>query len=75
MAEQKVELRKIRDFSDNLNDTFLYIRQNLKPLLTSFLGIAGVFMLTAAIIQGLYQNEVGGVFQDIFKGGRSRSFN
>lgn len=73
MAQQKIELRKIRDFSDNLNDTFLFIRQNLKPLLTSFLGIAGIFMLAAAIISGLYQSGMGSVFEQIFKGGRNNS--
>ncbi len=68
MAQQKVELRKVRDFSDNLNDTFLFIRQNLKPLLTSFLTIAGIFMLIAAIISGLYQSDMGSVFEQIIRG-------
>lgn len=68
MAQQQVELRKLRDFSQNLNDTFLFIRQNLKPLLTSFLGIAGVFMLLAAIFSGLYQTDMGQVFEQIIKG-------
>jgi hypothetical protein len=68
MAQQKVELRKVRDFSDNLNDTFLFIRQNLKPLLTSFLGISGVFMLAAAILSGLYQSNMGSVFKQIING-------
>jgi hypothetical protein len=52
MAEQKVELRKIRDLSENLNDTFTFIRQNFKPLVTSFLGIAGIVMLANAIMGG-----------------------
>jgi hypothetical protein len=68
MAQQKVELRKIRDFSENLNDTFVFIKQNLKPLTISFLGIAGIFMLAAAIIQGVYQNEMGGLFEQILEG-------
>jgi len=68
MAEQKVELRKIRDFSDNLNDTFLFIRQNLKPLLTTFLGIAGLFMLVAAIVSGIYQSDMSSFFEQIVKG-------
>lgn len=66
MAEQKVELRKIRDFSDNLNDTILFIRQNFKSLLTSFFCIAGIFMLTSAILSGLYQSQFSSVFEDIF---------
>lgn len=65
MAEQKVEIRKIRDFSENINDTILFIRQNLKPLLTSFLGIAGVFMLASAIFTGLYQSQWAMLFKNI----------
>src|SRR5450432_3720003 len=65
MAEQKVELRKTRDFSDNLNDTFLFIRQNFKPLLTCFLAIAGIFMLTSAVLTGIYQSQWGNLFKDI----------
>jgi hypothetical protein len=68
MAQQKVELRKIRDFSENLNDTFVFIKQNFKPLTISFLGIAGIFMLADAIIQGIYQNEMGGFLEQIVKG-------
>jgi hypothetical protein len=65
MAEQKVELRKVRDFSENLNDTFLFIRQNFKPLVTSFVAIAGIFMLAHSILNGIYQGHVGGAFRDI----------
>lgn len=65
MAEQKVELRKTRDLSENLNDTFTFIRQNLKPLATSFIGIAGITMLANAILGGIYQSQAGKVFKDI----------
>ncbi len=65
MAEQKVELRKIRDLGENLNDTFTFIRQNFKPLVTSFLGIAGIIMLANAILSGIYQSQTGNVFRDI----------
>ena len=34
----------------------------------SFLGIAGVFMLAAAIIQGIYQNDMTGVLQELIGG-------
>lgn len=65
MAQQKVELRKIRDFSENLNDTFVFIRLNFKPLVTCFIGISGVFMLGSAIISGIYQSEFGEIFEQI----------
>ncbi|MCY7422332.1 MAG: hypothetical protein LH478_11390 [Chitinophagaceae bacterium] len=70
MAEQKIELRKVRDFSDNLNDTFQFIRQNLKPLMLSFLCISGVFMLLAAIFSGLQQKDTGNLLEQIMGTGR-----
>src|SRR4051812_5679077 len=67
MAQQKVELRKLRDLSENLNDTFAFIRQNFKPLVTSFLGIAGIIMLSNAIANGMYQYESGNLYRDILQ--------
>ena len=68
MAEQKIELRKIRDFGLNINDSFLFLRQNLQPLLKAFFAICGVFMIGHAIFSGLYQSRMGGVFQQLFSG-------
>ena len=75
MAEQKIELRKIRDLSENLNDTFTFIRQNFKPLVTSFLGIAGIVMLANAIVGGIYQSQAGYVFRDIFSNQNDKRFH
>jgi hypothetical protein len=75
MAEQKVELRKIRDFSQNIGDTFLFIKQNFKPLMISFLTIAGVFLLAGAIVSGINQGNMGGnLWEEVMAGrsGRSR---
>ena len=69
MAEQKIELRKVRDFGLNINDTFVFLRQNLKPLLQSFFAICGVFMLGQAIFNGIFQSHsMGGMFQQLFSG-------
>jgi hypothetical protein len=73
MAQQKIELRKVRDFGQNFNDTFVFLRQNIKPLLKSFFAICGLFMLGHAIANGIYQSHSFGVFDEIFKGGRRRS--
>jgi hypothetical protein len=74
MAEQKVELRKIRDFSQNIGDTFLFIKQNFKPLMISFLTIAGVFLLAGAIVSGINQGNMGGnLWEEVMAGRRGRS--
>lgn len=76
MAQQKIELRKTRDLSQNLNDTFTFIRQNFKPLVISFLAIAGIFMLANAILGGIFQRNVwGGAFRDIFNGNRNIGYS
>lgn len=73
MAQQKVELRRTRDFSQNLNDTFQFIRENFKPLISSFFLIAGIFMLANSIVSGLYQSRMSYLFTQIFSG-RGGSF-
>ncbi len=68
MDNQKMELRKLRDFSENLNDTFQFIRQELKPLLGSFLAICGVFIILSGIVGGIYQQNNIGILKAIFSG-------
>lgn len=69
MAQQKIYLQKLRDFGENLGDTFQFIRQELKPLLLSFFLIAGIFILGAAIASGIYQMEMSSVFEEIGRQG------
>ncbi len=66
MVQQKIQLRKVRDFGENLNDTFQFIRQEFKPLLTCFLLISGIFILAAGIVNGFYQSHAFN-FLDILK--------
>jgi hypothetical protein len=66
--QPKIELRKIRDFGENLNDTFVFLKQNLKPLLAAYLAIVGIFMIAQAIANGMYQSQSFGVFDKIRKG-------
>src|ERR1700689_65570 len=68
MAEQKVEFRKVRDFGENLSDTFLFIRQNLKSLLKSFFALSGGFMLAYALFNGIYESRAFGIFDQLRKG-------
>ncbi len=66
MAEQKIEFRKTRDFGENLNDTFLFIRLNFMPLFKSFFAICAIFMLTQAILNGLYESGYGTIQRLIY---------
>ncbi len=72
MVQQKINLRKIRDLSSNLSDTFQFIRQEFKPLMKSFLLIAGVFLLANAIMSGLYQKTAFGFLDSLGSGGFGR---
>jgi hypothetical protein len=68
MAQQKIQLRKIRDFGENFSDTFQFIRQEFKPLLVSFVLVAGVFMLVTAIFSGLYQKNAFSFLDEVENG-------
>jgi hypothetical protein len=71
MAEQQVEFRRVREFGENINDTFLFIRQNFAPLLKSFFAICALFILAQAIFNGLYQSQALGIFAEILSGRRT----
>jgi hypothetical protein len=68
MAQQKIQLRKIRDFGENFSDTFQFIRQEFKPLLTSFILICGIFILANAILTGIFQKQALSILDDMVKG-------
>src|SRR5688500_1783125 len=68
MAEQKIQLRKLRDFGENFNDTFLFLRQNFKPLLRSFFAISSIVMVGLAIFYGINQSRSFSMLGAVFKG-------
>ncbi|MBG9377972.1 hypothetical protein I5907_17165 [Panacibacter sp. DH6] len=68
MDQQKVQLRKLRDFGENFSDTFQFIRQEFKPLMLSFILVSGVFMLVTAIVSGLYQKTAFGFLDQLETG-------
>lgn len=43
--KDKVEFRKYREFGELIGDTFLFIKQNFKPLLKAFIYLCGFFIL------------------------------
>ncbi|MBI3219613.1 MAG: hypothetical protein HYZ44_08890 [Bacteroidetes bacterium] len=57
---QKIDLRRTRDFSEKINITFEFGRQNLKPLGKALLYITGPFIVLQGLFNGLYQKEILG---------------
>lgn len=53
--ESKIELQKARDFGEVINDTFLFIRQNIKPLLKNYFTFCGIFLVFGMVAQGLQE--------------------
>lgn len=72
MDQQKIELRKIRDFGENINGTIQFIKQELKPLLKSFFAITAVVILLTGVLGALYQSTAMSDIFDAFKGIRHR---
>jgi hypothetical protein len=58
---EKIEFKKLRAFGEVINDTFLFIKENFKPLLKVFIYLCGFFILTgiiASVMQQLYLQTV-----------------
>ena len=55
---QKIELLKVRDFGELISDTFLFFRENLKPLLSCFFIFCGFFLLASALFSSLQQIKI-----------------
>lgn len=60
--KKKVELRKIRDFGEIINDTFVFIGQNWKPLLRSYVVICGFFVLASLAFSIMNQLKISSAF-------------
>lgn len=71
---QPIELRRVRDFGQVINDSFVFLKENLKPLFASLLIICGFFIVLSCITtmstylkmseiySGRYENFQGGRF-------------
>lgn len=52
--KDKLEFKKIREFGEIINDTFLFLKQNFKPLIKVFFALCGVFLVGSAISTIIY---------------------
>jgi hypothetical protein len=53
-----VEFKKIREFGEMINDTFLFVRQNFKPILKAFIYLCGFFILAGIATSVMNQLNV-----------------
>lgn len=58
MDKQKIQLRKVRTFSDCISDTFELLRQNGKSIFKSFVLISGIFLLVTCVLSGFNQSNI-----------------
>lgn len=60
----KVEFKKIREFGEVINDTVLFIKQNFRSLMKTFIYLCGIFIVVSTIASVMQQISA----QDLFKG-------
>jgi hypothetical protein len=58
--KQPVELRRIRDFGEIINDSFAFLKENFKPLFTSLFAIVGFFVVAGAATTAFTQMSLIG---------------
>lgn len=63
--QPKIELAKTRDFGEIINDTFVFIGQNWKPLLKSYAIICGFFIVANLVVALLQQQRMLDAMQPI----------
>ncbi|MBS7566079.1 hypothetical protein KHS38_16850 [Mucilaginibacter sp. Bleaf8] len=61
--QQKIELAKARDFGEIINDTFMFVKQNFKPLFKIILTFCSFFLLALIVLQYLQQAKILGLQQ------------
>ena len=61
--KDKVEFRKLREFGELIGDTFLFMKQNFKPLMKSFFALTGIFIAGSIISSIMAQLQLVGISQ------------
>jgi hypothetical protein len=53
--QNNLQFKKVRDFGEIINDTFVFIKQNFKPLIKVFFYLCGLFLLGGALSTIMHQ--------------------
>jgi len=70
----KIELLKIRDFGEIITDTFVFVRENFKPLFKSFFVFSGIFLFVGALLLALQQARMANGLSSIRFGPSQTTF-
>lgn len=70
----KLEFKKLRGFGDVINDTFVFIRQNIKPLLKVFVYFCGFFVLASGVASVFQQLGMRNAMLEMGKHGPDSPF-
>ena len=62
--KEQVEFKKIREFGEIIGDTVLFVRQNFKPLMKSFLVLWGIFALGTMVSSIIAQTQLYGSIEN-----------
>lgn len=62
--EQPIEFRKIREFGEVIGDTFLFIKQNFKPLMKAIIYLCGLFLVASTLSSIIAQLQIVGLVND-----------
>jgi hypothetical protein len=73
--EPQIELSKTRDFGEIIADSFLFIRQNLKPFLSSFFVFCGFFLLVGCVTGIMQQIRMSNIYAGTYVGDAGKPFN
>jgi len=58
--QNNLQFKKVRDFGEIINDTFVFIKQNFKPLLKVFIYFCGLFLLGGVLSTVVQQLSLQG---------------
>lgn len=73
--EPQIELSKTRDFGEIIADSFLFIRQNLKPLVSSFFVFCGFFLLAGCVTGIMQQIKMSDMYDGTYVGDAQQPFS
>ena len=62
--EPRVEFAKVRDFGEIISDSFLFVRENFKPLISAFFTFCGIFLIAGAVVGIMQQFKMADVYGD-----------